>query len=356
MLANAHGKVGPGRSHFRARTSGVVIGRNEGNRLRTCLKSLMRCVSAVVYVDSGSIDGSVAMARSLGAEVVALDESVPFTAARARNAGLERLMQLRQDVAFVQLLDGDTELVDGWMERAAATLDENQEVAAVCGRRRERHRDASVYNLLCDLEWDSPIGEGVPFGGDVLMRVAAMKQVGGYNPTVIAGEDRELCVRLQEAGWKVLRIDAEMTLHDAAMEKFSQWWKRSQRTGHCLAQGAHLHGKGTHRHRVRASRSVWIWGLLFPATILGLAGPTKAWSLLGLLLYALQAIRIYRHCSTRGWTRRESRLYALFCMLGKFPELVGMLQFHYRRILGRPFHVIEYKGASLSANATDKPQ
>ena len=53
----------------------VVIGRNEGERLRRCLESLGPHLAATVYVDSGSADGSVALARSLGAETVELDES-----------------------------------------------------------------------------------------------------------------------------------------------------------------------------------------------------------------------------------------------------------------------------------------
>ena len=63
----------------------VVIGRNEAERLRHCLNSLLGGGLTIVYVDSDSVDGSAALARSLGAEVVQLDLSRPFTAARARN-------------------------------------------------------------------------------------------------------------------------------------------------------------------------------------------------------------------------------------------------------------------------------
>ena len=53
----------------------VVIGRNEGDRLVRCLTSLKGQAAPVVYVDSGSTDGSVERARDMGAEVVSLDMS-----------------------------------------------------------------------------------------------------------------------------------------------------------------------------------------------------------------------------------------------------------------------------------------
>jgi glycosyltransferase involved in cell wall biosynthesis len=202
----------------------VAIGRNEGERLRRCLESSRRQVERLVYVDSGSTDGSAQLARSLGAEVVDLDMSIPFTAARARNEGRARLQALVPDLDCVQFVDGDCELVDGWIARAVAHLTAHPQAAVVCGRRRERDPESSVYNHLCDLEWDTPIGLAKACGGDALMRVTALDQVGGYNPDIIAGEEPDLCFRLRERGWEIWRIDGDMTLHDAAMTRFGQWW------------------------------------------------------------------------------------------------------------------------------------
>ena len=135
-----------------ARVGVVVIGRNEGERLRACLEAVVRAGAPATYVDSGSTDGSVALARRLGVEVVALDMSVPFTAARARNAGFQRLLEIHPDLQFVQFIDGDCELANGWLEVAVNTLQQRPELAIVAGRCRERHPDASVYNRICDLE------------------------------------------------------------------------------------------------------------------------------------------------------------------------------------------------------------
>ncbi|MEO9123976.1 MAG: glycosyltransferase, partial [Microcoleus sp.] len=199
----------------------VAIGRNEGVRLEACLQSAIDKVALVVYVDSGSTDGSLELARSLGADTVELDLSTPFTAARARNEGFARLLELAPDIEFVQFVDGDCEVVDGWLDRAQRELTACPDVAAVCGRRRERYPEATIYNQLCDIEWDTPVGETKACGGDSMMRSAAFEQVEGFNPTLIAGEEPELCVRLRQKDWKIIRLDAEMTLHDAQMTSFA---------------------------------------------------------------------------------------------------------------------------------------
>ena len=154
----------------------VVIGRNEGTRLIACLTSLRGQVRRLIYVDSGSTDGSVEAARDLGAEVVSLDMSQKFTAARARNAGLAHL---DGDSTYVQLVDGDCEVVPGWIDAAVTKLESDPKLAVVCGRRRERHPEASVYNRLCDHEWDTPVGPAKACGGDAMMRLSALREVGG---------------------------------------------------------------------------------------------------------------------------------------------------------------------------------
>jgi GT2 family glycosyltransferase len=328
-----------------ARPALVAIGRNEGERLRRCLESAISQAAPIVYVDSGSTDGSDELARALGAEVVNLDLSTPFTAARARNTGLARALELAPDQQFVQFVDGDCAIAEGWMEKALPAFEGRPEVAVVCGRRREIHPDASIYNRLADLEWDTPIGEARACGGDALMRVEALRQVGGYNPELIAGEEPELCVRLRALGWKVLRIDAEMTRHDLAMTRFSQWWRRAVRAGHAYAEGSSLHGAPPERHWVRETRSNWLWGLVVPIMALGLAWPTRGLSLLLILGYPLIGLRAARWGRARGWSASDARLFGLSCVLAKFPQALGQVKFHASRLRGRRSRLIEYKGA-----------
>ncbi len=312
----------------------VVIGRNEGERLVRCLAALRGAVSPIIYVDSGSDDGSVAAAQEAGAEVVLLDTDQPFTAARARNAGLAALLARPEPPDLVQFLDGDCEMRAGWLDQALAFLAAHPDVAVVCGRRRERFPQVSLYNRLTDHEWDTPPGAARSCGGDALMRVAAVEAVGRYNPDLIAGEEPELCVRLRQAGWNIWRLDAEMTWHDAAMTRFGQWWKRTRRAGHAFAEGAALHGAPPERHNVAQTRRALIWGAGLPLALLcGLL--LTPWALVLALLWVVKVARLM----ARGIDGPR----AVFLTLGNIPEALGVLEYSLKRLIGRKSRLIEYK-------------
>lgn len=320
----------------------VAIGRNEGDRLKTCIASARTegLADIVVYVDSGSTDGSADYARSQGCEVVDLNLAVPFTAARARNEGFARALACVPSLTHIQFIDGDCELVSGWLEQALHFVSQHPDVAAVCGRRRERNPQRSVYNQLCDIEWNTTIGKAKSCGGDVLMRVDALRAVGGYRASLIAGEEPELCLRLRVAGWNIWRIDHEMTLHDASMLHFHQWWSRSRRTGFAFAEGASLHGAPPERHWVRESRSALLWGLVIPLMIALVSIATNLWGIVLLLIYPLQVFRLYlraRHVvPVPGW-------YATCLVLGKVPEALGQIEYYLSRARGKQAALIEYK-------------
>lgn len=311
----------------------IVIGRNEGARLIACLDALQGQVARVIYVDSGSTDGSQDAATARGADVVALDMDQPFTAARARNAGLDRLRDGAAP-AYVQFLDGDCRLQPGWIETAHDFLEAHPKAAVACGRRREEFPDNSVYNRLIDAEWDTPVGRARSCGGDALMRMAALDAVGGYNPALIAGEEPELCVRLRKHGWEVWRLDAEMTLHDAALTRFGQWWQRTRRGGYAFAEGVALHGARPERHCVAPLRRIILWGLVLPVgTVLGAL--MTPWALLLLLAWPAQVLRL-RLRGMDWWA-------AFFMTLTKLPEAQGALTYWWRRMTGAGARLIEYK-------------
>ncbi len=318
----------------------IAIGRNEGERLRRCLESVAGRVALVVYVDSGSTDGSVALSKALGCELVALDMSTPFTAARARNAGAQLALQLRPQLEFLQFVDGDCEVDAGWLDTAHDFLRSNDGVAATFGRRRERHPDVSVFNHLCDMEWNVPPGVVRSCGGDVMMRSQAWQRVGGYREDLIAGEEPELCIRLRGAGWTIRCLDAPMTLHDAAITRWSQWWRRTMRTGYAFAEGSHLFGAPPERHWVRESRRARLWGLAMPLLILVAALSLSPWFLLALLMYPGQMLRLYMR---KSGPPRPRALQAIFTTLGYFPEAAGHLRYWRNRLTARREALIEYK-------------
>ncbi|MBK7644955.1 MAG: glycosyltransferase [Planctomycetes bacterium] len=330
----------------------VAIGRNEGERLRRCLESVRKQCAHVVYVDSGSQDGSVELARGLGVEVVELDMSRPFSAARARNEGWRHLASLRSDLEFVQFVDGDCELFPAWIETGLRTLRERADVAVVCGRRRERFREATLYNRLCDIEWNSPIGEASACGGDSLMRHTALAQVQGFDPSLVCGEEPELCKRLRERGHRILRLDADMTLHDAAMTRFSQWWRRSVRTGFGAGEALFLHGRSAPDSDRRAIRGVLVWAAAFPllvalAVIAAAIAFDRRTALLvaaaGLVLLLAQTLRIAIGRRARGDSAYDRIAYAVFCMGGRVPQGFGMLRSRRQRRQRVAARLIEYK-------------
>lgn len=269
----------------------VVIGRNEGERLVRCLTSLRASGCKTVYVDSGSTDGSLTTAEKFGAFVCTLEPDLPFTAARARNAGAKCIESFSPAIQFIQFIDGDCVLDGDWLEKARAFLSANARVAVVCGRRREMFPAASVYNRFMDLEWDRPPGEIEACGGDAMVRREAFDAVGGFNPAILAGEEPEFCFRLRQRNWAIWRIDAEMTLHDAAMRRFSQWWKRTTRAGYGCAQLWAMHGSAVNSGVAGQLRRNIIWSLLGPAALLG-AAVTSKWCLALLLAYPAQIVRM----------------------------------------------------------------
>jgi len=324
----------------------VVIGRNEGERLRSCLAALPLDLCPVVYVDSGSTDGSLQLAMAFGARGVALDMSLPFTAGRARNEGLRALLAMAPDVEFVQFIDGDCTLMPRWLDAAGDAMAADPRRAVVIGQLSERQPDASVYNRLCALEWASPPGDLRDYGalgGIMLVRVSAFRAVGGFNPQVIAGEDSEFGVRCGLAGHVVTKLGRIMAVHDADIRSFAQWWKRAVRSGHAIGQRARLNGDGPLHDCRRDLRSALAWGLALPGTALALAPPTGGASQrVAAGGFALLAVRVYRYRRRRGDTERDAWLYARYLVLTKFAQVIGLVRFELNALRGQ-FRIIEYK-------------
>jgi GT2 family glycosyltransferase len=332
----------------------VVIGRNEGKRLRQCLRSLGEPRDRIVYVDSGSTDDSVAFARSLGVSVATLPPNEGFSAGRARNLGVKTLTDLGEPLQFIQFLDGDCRLAHAWLELAVARLHENDSLVVVAGRRRELAPHASLFNRACDMEWNTPVGRAMAVGGDAMYRLSAFQQAGGFNPELICGEEPELCRRLRADGWGVERIDTDMSYHDAAMTRWRQWWRRCSRGGWAFMEGFSRWGQEPDRYNRRAVLRIALWGVLYPALLFcasavalvseSLRQPAGI-LLLGLVLLAgLMLLRIARRRRRDfGDGPVDCALYAALTFLGKVPEAAGAWRYLRARHDTRPRRLIEYK-------------
>jgi glycosyltransferase involved in cell wall biosynthesis len=324
----------------------VVIGRNEGQRLLRCLQSLAGKNHVLVYVDSGSSDGSIQAATRLGANTVALDMTTPFTAARARNAGFQHLMQISPNLKFVQFVDGDCELSKEWLEAARLALLQDDKRAVVVGHLRELNPHLSIYNQLCALEWKSPPGDLTNFGalgGLSMMRTEVFRALDGFNAQVIAGEDSEFGVRLSLAGYKVTKIDHSMATHDANITSFGQWWKRAVRGGHAIGQRAYLNGNSAAQDCVKERKSTLFWGVFLPIAALLLLIPTYGLSLIVLLIaYAVLGLKVFTFRRKQNDTQREAFIYATFIILSKLANGLGLIKFYINKLKQR-YEIIEYK-------------
>ncbi len=323
----------------------VVIGRNEGERLKAGLHAIAKLCpdSPVVYVDSGSTDDSVAFVTSIGMRVVELDLSIPFTAARARNAGFDTLIKLHPGLRYVQFMDGDCELLPGWVETAVAALEDHKKNAVVSGRRLEKFPRASIYNTLMDIEWNTPVGETLAVLGDMCVKVAVFKEINGFNERIIAAEDDDLCLRARRAGYRIYRLDAEMSRHDANIMHLSQWYRRSRRGGHGYANINHLHGAGPDKYFRRELVSVAVWGGCVPLafSFFLLVNPPVA--VLIFLLYALFIAKTVGRRLKMGDSLNVALAYGVLIFTGKVPELMGVFQYWKNRLLARKHQLIEYK-------------
>lgn len=318
----------------------VLIGRNEGERLRLSLESVLKQTKRVVYADSASTDGSAELARSLGAFVVELDSSRPLNAARGRNAGFEALEEHFPECRYVLFLDGDCRLVEDFPAKAIEFLNQHEKAAVVCGRRFEAFPGASFYNRMADEEWNTRVGEAKACGGDSMVRVDALKQIGGFDSDLMASEEPEMAARLRARGWQIWRIAAEMSEHDAAIRHFGQWWRRTLRSGYGYAQAWRRTQSLPEPINGRILASAFFWVVVVPigVLVLALVLGRPAVLLLIPLLYAVQVLRI---ALRRGLTFHGLRVSAML-MLAKFAEVAGATRFFLER---RPGHSIGYKAS-----------
>lgn len=321
------------------RSAAVAIGRNEGARLRDCLLSLQAQVGRVVYVDSGSSDGSADLARGLGVIVVELDPAQPFSAARGRNEGFAALREGGLP-EFVQFVDGDCVLVPGWITAGVAALDADATLALVTGWRGEERPEANAYHAMAELDWRAPAGAIETCGGDMLLRATVFAELGGFDARIVASEDEEFTRRLRKAGHGALRLPLEMTRHDIAMTRFSEWWRRHLRAGQGFAEVGGMHPP----HFASERRRAVLWGGVLP--ILFVAALALGWwwfALLALVLWVASFWRIRRWLRGKGLANVLASRVALLYVLVKIPQLLGMIRFYLRGGRRAEPQIIEYR-------------
>lgn len=315
----------------------VIIGRNEGERLILCLESILKLQVPCIYVDSQSKDNSVAEAERRGVNTVVLDTSAPINASRARNTGFKALMAGNPDLEFVHFIDADCELYPNWLEHAVNKLNSSKEIAIVCGRLHEKYKYKNAYTRLCDIDWYIKPGEIEACGGIFTMRRAVFNEAQGFDERLIAGADPELCLRVRQAKHKIYCLSVDMGTHDSNMQYFSQYWKRSVKTGYAYISKMNLGGAK------KQVISALVWSIFIPLTITFLSFFINVKFILLFLIYPLQVLKIYLQSKEWPFPIYSRCLYSIFCVIGKFAESVGILKYIINSAAKLEQNVIEYK-------------
>jgi glycosyltransferase involved in cell wall biosynthesis len=325
----------------------IIIGRNEGQRLVDCIHSVQAMSEPpaemeIIYIDSDSTDGSPQRAQALGVQVEIVHPQRP-AAAIGRNAGW-RLAK----APFILFLDGDTLLHPNFVKVALSHFQQNPQLAIVWGHRRELYPNASPYQRVLDLDWVYPPGLSDFCGGDALMRRHVLAEVDGYNPQLIAGEEPEMCARIRARGYTILHIDQPMTLHDLAITRWTQYWRRASRTGHAYAEifnllrntATPLWQRETRKNLLHANVLVDIFIVGLGITLLFHTLWPLFFSIALLVLLCLRSAWKARWKSNDWWTLL---LYGVHSQFQQIPIALGQLSYYYHRVLGQRRRLIEYK-------------
>jgi GT2 family glycosyltransferase len=301
----------------------VLVGRNEAARLARAVTAACEQAGQVVYVDSNSTDESREVARAHGATVIHLTEG-PYTPSRGRQTGFEELLRQRPDLPYVHFVDGDCVLAPGWVQTAYDYLEAHPDVTAVLGRRREERTRESFYSRFMDLEWYTPPGETTHFGGDCLVRAAAVQAAGGWSATTINAEDKDLAFRMRKQGARIVCLPAEMTGHDVRMTRFAQLWRRTVRNGYGYIEvGWRYRDMVSGRMQLRRAASALLYTIILPIlAILGLWLWWPAAALVG-LLYARMLITSTLWARRRGADWSTAWGSALLGLVLKYATLLG---------------------------------
>lgn len=321
----------------------VVIGRNEALRLRDVLERALDAALPTVYVDSASSDDSADIARSLGVHTIVLDDSIPMSAARARNTGAEYFIEHNATPEYLQFIDGDCLIEPGWIDAAADALDADEALGAVCGWRREIEPQRNVFHEVVDMEWQmGDVGDVADFAGDVMIRTAAFTAGGGYDPAVMAGEDTEFSSRLRAAGYTINRIDRVSTLHDINMSSARQWWTRNVRSG--LGYGIVADG---HRHTdqlfLDSAKRVALWGFAIPAVSVLALPKTRIPLAIYLARIGVSSVRAAQSIESQRAPLRQRLLWGLSCTTSAVPASLGLGQYLKMRLRSETPTLVEYK-------------
>ncbi len=326
----------------------VIIGVNAAASLAMCINSIKQSDYpqdrlTIIYVDGGSSDDSIAIAESLqGVQVISLNLQHP-TPGLGRNAGW-----INSSAPFVQFLDSDTILDPSWLRSGVKAFQDD--IAAVMGYRQEIDRARSVFNWIASLEWNSQPGDAESFGGDVMIKRHFLEETGGYDEILVGGEDPELSRRIRLKGWRIRQLGVNMTYHDLAMTRISQYFKRAYRSGYGFAAVIDRFSSTSCSFWKKEFRRIVVrGGGFFGFSIAAFAGtlfssfiPQAILTnlilfLTGLLLlFFPRLFRVRYFQEDKNISYEQAKVYAWHCSLVVIPDLLGVMRYYWGKSCNCP--------------------
>ena len=213
----------------------VVCSYNGERTIRDCFEGLLRLEYPnfeVIVVDDGSTDATAAITREYGFRLISTENR---GLSNARNTGLEA-----STGEIVAYLDDDAYPDPHWLTYLAATFMTTKH-AGVGGPNVAPPNDGltgdcvanapgnPVHVLLSDQE-----AEHIP-GCNMAFRKSCLEAIGGFDAQFrTAGDDVDLCWRLQQRGWTLGFSPAAMVWHHRR-NSVRAYWK--QQLGYGQAEG-----------------------------------------------------------------------------------------------------------------------
>lgn len=245
----------------------VIPVRNDAARLDRCLASIVRNeyprnLVEIIVVDNESTDGSANAARAYGAIVI---KSTGDSVAQHRNRGARAALG-----GIIAFADSDHEITGNWIGTAVDALSDPTVAAAgaPCLTQPSPNWVQEQYDGLRsrpvqreDVSW---LGSG-----NLAVKRSVFERIGGFNTSLIACEDVDLCNRITATGFRIVADPGLRSIHfgDPRTLKalfYGELWRGRDNLRVTFA------GPRTFRHLRSALIPIGVLGLL-AATVVAIA-------------------------------------------------------------------------------------
>jgi glycosyltransferase involved in cell wall biosynthesis len=225
------------------RVSVIIKALNEEKRIVAAVESALAAVAAVggevVLADSCSTDATVALASRFPIRIVQLADT------RERCCGVGPQLGYQHSVGeFVYILDGDMEMLPGFLPAALAFMEAHPEAAGVGGRVVEMNTSSLEYLARVERglgHMQAGAVDRLDMGG--LYRRSAIEQTGYFSDRNLHSyEEFDLAVRLRAKGWALWRIAMDSVQHHGHDAPPYQLLLRRWRSGYICGLGEVLRG------------------------------------------------------------------------------------------------------------------